>query len=302
VQVRVTRDPEECRALWERFFPARRATDLWELREIFQRHFNRPILFAVAESDGAPVGLLPLSWLEEKDGWGIFPGETWSGKTWLEQNSIPLPEGEELSLLTGAVEGTLYLRYLTPETGERFGLPVDEIGYLFHPPAYGFDYGEYLKDFSGKTLKKIRREIEALETLGVEIRRGVYEDAPLALDLNEERFGELSYFSDKRFRGAFLDMFEFFRAKGWLTVTTVLIGGKVAAVDVGCLREGVHLVLAGGTSGDFPGVAKLINLHHIETACAERYEEVDFLCGDFTWKKIFHLTPRPLYLVERKSE
>jgi CelD/BcsL family acetyltransferase involved in cellulose biosynthesis len=97
-------------------------------------------------------------------------------------------------------------------------------------------------------------------------------------------------------------MFEVVRAKGWLTVTTVLIGGKVAAVDVGCLREGVHLVLAGGTSGDFPGVAKLINLHHIETACAERYEEVDFLCGDFTWKKIFHLTPRPLYLVERKSE
>jgi len=25
------------------------------------------------------------------------------------------------------------------------------------------------------------------------------------------------------------------------------------------------------------------------------YKEVDFLCGDFSWKKLFHLTPRPLY-------
>jgi hypothetical protein len=68
-------------------------------------------------------------------------------------------------------------------------------------------------------------------------------------------------------------------------------------VDVGALYRGAYTLLAGGTNGNYPGVAKLINFHHLERACRERFEQVDFLCGDFNWKKLFHLTPRPLYLL-----
>jgi CelD/BcsL family acetyltransferase involved in cellulose biosynthesis len=32
-------------------------------------------------------------------------------------------------------------------------------------------------------------------------------------------------------------------------------------------------------------------------ACQQRLQQVDFLCGDFHWKKQFHLTPRPLFLL-----
>jgi hypothetical protein len=35
----------------------------------------------------------------------------------------------------------------------------------------------------------------------------------------------------------------------------------------------------------------------MQWACSERLNQVDFLCGDFNWKKLFHLTPRPLYLL-----
>jgi CelD/BcsL family acetyltransferase involved in cellulose biosynthesis len=75
----------------------------------------------------------------------------------------------------------------------------------------------------------------------------------------------------------------------------VLVGGKVAAVDIGAVWGSTYTVLAGGTQPDFPGIAKLINLHHIEWACNQNFMEVDFLCGDFNWKNRFHLTPRPLY-------
>jgi len=57
--------------------------------------------------------------------------------------------------------------------------------------------------------------------------------------------------------------------------------------------------VAGGTGGDFPGVAKLINFHHLEWACRQRLREVDFLCGEFNWKNRFHLTPRPLYKMSK---
>ena len=56
-------------------------------------------------------------------------------------------------------------------------------------------------------------------------------------------------------------------------------------------------MLAGGTNHEFPGVAKLINFHHLEIACHQRFDSVDFLCGDFGWKRRFRLVARPLYQI-----
>jgi hypothetical protein len=34
-------------------------------------------------------------------------------------------------------------------------------------------------------------------------------------------------------------------------------------------------------------------------ACEQKLDRVDFLCGDFNWKAMFHLSPVPLYLLEK---
>jgi len=75
----------------------------------------------------------------------------------------------------------------------------------------------------------------------------------------------------------------FLRGRGWLRMTTVTIDGEVATVDLGCIYRGAHTLLAGSTHEHFPGVAKLINIHHMRRACRERLRLVDFLCGDFSW-------------------
>ncbi|MDH3330668.1 MAG: GNAT family N-acetyltransferase, partial [Desulfobulbaceae bacterium] len=80
-----------------------------------------------------------------------------------------------------------------------------------------------------------------------------------------------------------------------LRITTLLLGGTVAAVDIGAVWNNSYTVLAGATNPEFPGVAKLINFHHMEWACQQRLGAVDFLCGDFGWKQRFHLASRPLY-------
>jgi hypothetical protein len=54
-------------------------------------------------------------------------------------------------------------------------------------------------------------------------------------------------------------------------------------------------VLAGGVNRAFPGVAKLINFHHLRFACEQQLASVNFLCGDFNWKERFQLTPQPFY-------
>ncbi|UCF88675.1 MAG: GNAT family N-acetyltransferase [bacterium] len=293
--LRVVRDPEEAELLWEAHMPGEVVTDLWDVRACFNRHFRRPLHFMVQELDGRVKGLLPLSWVEECGAFAFFPGETWHGKTWLEQNLIV---GEEPARLLEAVPGPYHIRYLSPRctAGNGREFTVDEIGYLFTPPRYGWDMDIYFQEFSGKSIKRIRREIQGIKDRGLRWRYDRLEDFDTMIAMNVSRFGQDSYFGDPRFREGFRTMIRLFADRGWLRVTTALIDDEVAAVDVGVLYDGTYTLLGGGTNPSFPGIAKVINVHHMERACEERMREVDFLCGDFNWKKMFHLQERPLYL------
>lgn len=73
------------------------------------------------------------------------------------------------------------------------------------------------------------------------------------------------------------------------------INGRIVAVDLGTLYRGTYTVFLGGTDLELPGVAKAINMYHIDFAFKKRLSKVDFLCGDFHWKKLWHLDPEPLY-------
>ena len=157
----------------------------------------------------------------------------------------------------------------------------------------------YWQGFSGKSRKKIRHELKRLEERGVSFRYDRLPDIDLMLRMNLDGFGSESYFSDGRFSQAFSNLAAWLHDEGMLRVTTVLVGGEIAAVDMGAVWRNTYSVLAGGTRPEFPGVAKLINLHHLEWSCRQRFAQVDFLCGDFNWKSRFHLTPRPLYQMKK---
>lgn len=299
-QIRVTHEPRECAALWRVCRPDPvELFDRWDVRACFHRTFQRPLHFRVAQADGRPVGLLPLAWVEEAGTYAFFPGETWRGRTWLEGNRIFAPDEATRSALLEAAPDPLDLRYL--DDGALDGLAdmasVDELNYRFLPGQVGYAYANYLQRFSSKAWKKIRRELDALEARGVAWRLDHRPDLDRMFVMNIENYGEASYFSDKRFLQAFLDLADLLAAEGSLRVTTALVAGEVAAVDMGALWHGSYTLLAGATAPAFPGVAKLINLHHIERACRERFHTVDFLCGDFGWKERFHLVARPLYRI-----
>lgn len=299
--IRIVSDLAQCKEVWEEAMPSATLTDLWDVRACFQRHYRNPPRFVVSDRHDGGYDLLPLSWIEENGCYGFFPGETWQGKTWLEQNKIICNGNGGLENLLSACPSSFHLRYLswvpgTPQGGEA----VDEVGYLFLPPRYDYDMSNYFQEFSRKSLKGIRKEIAAIESLGVTYRLNEIADFELMVRFNVDRFGTQSYFYDPRFRAGFLDLARFLQERGWLRFTTVLVNGEPAATDMGCVFRGVYTLLAGGTNARFPGIAKLINFHHMERACRERLDQVDFLCGDFNWKKLFHLTPRPLYLLTNR--
>jgi len=299
LKIRECEEIEECRRIWEALWPQECIFDLWAVRDCFARAFNRPLKFIAAEENGEIQGALALSLIEEEGLFAQFPGETWKGKTWLEQNKIPAENSLVFLEMRAALPGRTHLRYLTPESiaWENQSVELDETGYLFYPGQYNYSFQNYRRRFSAKSRKNYVKEASVLEAQGVSFRHNNLSDVDHLFRMNIEAFKEGSYFSDPRFLNAFENLTALLHDKGMLRTTAVIIGGKTAAVDIGSVWGKRYTVLAGGTNPDFAGVAKMINFHHLEWSCLERLEAVDFLCGDFGWKERFHLTPRPLYQI-----
>lgn len=296
VEVSICHDLEAAKKLWEAHWPQTCLFDLWSVRACFQTEFNHAPYFLVARENGRFRGMLALSRIEEEACFAHFPGEMWQGKTWLEQNKILADCPEVLQALLDSIPCSARIRYLTGASlvaGD--GAAVDEFGYLFFPGRYDNLFSTYLQSFSGRSRKKMRSELNRLIAKGVSYRYGCFEDLDCLFRMNLEAFQERSYFSDLRFLRSFKNLADWLQVNNLLRITTVLIGGKIAAVDMGAVWGSSYTVLAGGASPEFPGVAKLINFHHMQWACEKQFREVDFLCGEFNWKKRFHLTARPLY-------
>lgn len=302
MSIRIVRDLDECRCLWTSLYPCEGLFDLWEVRACFARAFDREPYFIVYEKDGEPRGLLPLCRIEEKGSYAFFPGETWLGKTWMEQNRIIAGDETILKAMLEAMPQHVHIRYLTlaPSLSDM-GLALDEIGYLYHPAKHDFSYDRYLASFSGKSRKKILGEVNKIKERGIEFRYDESGDINWVFRLNLSNFGDHSYFYDPRFMEGFHRLVGYLKQNNMLRVVSLLVEGTLAAVDIGAIYNNKCTVLAGGTHRDFPGVAKVINLHHMEWACREHLEELDFLCGDFGWKERFRLFPRPLYQIEGKT-
>ncbi len=304
IRVRISEDLDECGRLWQNHLPRTCFFDLWPVRACFQKQFNRPPCFLIAEQQGRITGFLALSWIEERQCFAHFPGETWQEKTWLEQNKIVAENPVVYQTLLNHIPGSAEIRYIPRESIllDEDCFSQDEIGYLFFPKAYGNLFHSYLQEFSGKSRKKLGRELDGMTSLGLRVRYDHAKDIEHMFRMNLETFRELSYFSDARFLDAFEALMTWLRQENLLRITTILLGGKIAAVDVGAVWNSTYTILAGGTHPDFPGVAKLINFHHIEWSCLKRLEIVDFLCGNFGWKQRFHLFPRPLFSIHLPFE
>jgi len=290
-------DPDECKFIWKKLWPVKGFFDLWQVRSCFHDSYSRPLSFHVVEDNQKAVGFLALCWNEEEQKYVQFPGETWHGKTWLEQNRVISDTPEIFERLLDSVPGPLHLRYLSgdPLMGSSDLIRTDEMGYIFLPGQYGYSFEAYQQSFPGKSRKKLRAELKKFEERHIDFRFNRLDDIERLFQMNQECFGNDSFFTDLRFRQSFLKLAGFLEKFGMLRITTVLINGAVAAIDMGALWQKSYTLLAGGTNREFPGIAKLINLHHMEWSCSQRLERVDFLCGDFNWKERFRLTPIPLY-------
>jgi hypothetical protein len=296
IRKKIVTDLDECRVLWNSLGGGRNVSDLWEFRLCFHRHFKNEPFFLILEDSRGILGILPLCHIEKEDVFMLFPGETWQRKTWLERTPIYCRDQEALPELLAACPPRTYLRYIeTDENTLPAELEPDEIGYLLHPPELQFSIDEFYKRFSWKKLKAIKKEIDSILVAESSWHINRPADYDVMVRMNQDKFGPQSYLHDSRFRDGFRDAFTWLHRKGWLRMVSLEILGEIAAVDLGAVFGHTYVVFLGGTHPDFPGIAKAMNMNHIEFAFEQGISRVDFLCGDFYWKKLWHLDPQPLY-------
>lgn len=296
IERRLVTDPYSCEKLWKTFIPARSISDLWEFRKCFQYYFKNRPCFQVIEEAGRIYGFLPLSHIESLDIMTFFPGETWKNKTWLERTPIYAINQDILyRMLSDCAERT-YLRYIDCDL--EFlpdQMASDEIGYVIYPGLLNYDRGNYRTRFSNKKFKSIMKDINTILDMDASFHVNRVEDFELLVEMSMERYGDESYLRDTRFRDSFRDVIKFLNQNGYLRMVSLELEGKTMAVDVGAIYNGVYTIFLGGVFSRIPGLPKVMNMHHIDYALNSRLYKVDFLCGDFNWKKLWHLNEEPLF-------
>ena len=293
-------DREEQRQLWMEHWPRQYIFDEWEVRNCFAEAFNRENVFVVHRDNNIVSGMLPLGSLYGSSGYGFFPGETWNDETWLEPNRICAADAATAEALLETTPFALDLRYIR-DRNNLSGLEIDDYDFSYFPEESG-GYSGYWQQLPKKTARQLLKEVGVLQMRGVEIRWNRIADFQSLVDFSNANFGAESYFFDSRFIQAFENNTGWLYDNNALRLTTVLIGGVVAAVDLGAVWGNCYSLLTGGTNREFPGVAKLINLHHIEWGCANGMSQIDFLCGDYGWKSRFGLKAVPYYRLRRPLE
>ena len=289
-------DLGECEQLWRALIPVRNIADLWDFRACFNRHFKNKPYFVILEDKRGIAAMLPLSYVEELDCYVFFPGETWHEKTWLERTPIFLREQRFFSDLILACPEKTHLRYMdNPIIDDSQDIRIDEIGYVLYPALMEYEFDQYRQRFSGKKFKEIKRVIQSFTAEGSVFHLNRISDYDHIVEMSLCCFGGDSYLRDRRFRESFRDVLNLLQANKQLRMISLEVDGKTAAIDMGALFNGTYTVFLGGTHQDFRGIAKAINMNHIQFAFENRIPKIDFLCGDFHWKKIWHLDPEPLF-------
>jgi hypothetical protein len=293
---RVITDLDACRRLWDSFVQVGNLSDLWDFRFCFHTHYQHRLNFLTFEERQEVIAMLPLVYLPDKDIYVFFPGETWNGKTWLERTFVHCGRPEAIGEFLSECPERTHLRYIDWHDAPSVpDLEIDEIGYLLRPQEFAYDLDAYYNRFTWKKLKAIKKEIASLLAHENSWHINRLSDFDLLVNMNLGRFGDSSYFHDSRFTESFRDVMAMLSRRGWLRMVSLEIGGETVAVDLGGLFNNTYGVFLGGTHPGFPGIAKVMNMQHIEFACQHRVPKVDFLCGDFYWKKLWHLDPQPLY-------
>lgn len=193
-KLKIVDDTEECACIWKKHWDAASIFDLWDVRNCFVESYKRDNVFVVLENDGGIEGVLPLSWMGESNFYSFFPGESWHGKTWLEQNKVFAVDNNVFQILIDNIPGPAHMRYMSANSLYfNENLTFDESNYHLYLGEFDYSFDGYMQKFSSKSRKNLSKEVSKFYEMGAKLKYNNLNDIDSLFEMNLAAYGEGLY-------------------------------------------------------------------------------------------------------------
>jgi hypothetical protein len=311
LMVKVFTDEKNAETLWNSFSSNSTVFDLWEIRKAFAEGFgaDKPYFITLYEKDsvGAHIlGVLPLSFDEEEK---LYK---WYGCSWPEDNTFFVKDPELIPLLLMCAPRPISLQEIKGLPEYKFletfyGYKVEDEPKYVLPLTRFQNVDQYIQSLRKKKRHNIKRDCKKITRLNPRLFYGNEEHIENMFRLNRKRFSkpgvsadDISRFDLPYYRKVFRLLAKLACPAHQVFVTTALDTG-IEAVEFGFMyNKSCYAFNAGANIESYSGLGTFSNIMLIDYAIKQGCSEVDFLYGDYNWKKSWEFATRQPYEFDLK--
>jgi CelD/BcsL family acetyltransferase involved in cellulose biosynthesis len=278
--IKCIHDFQECQKIWEKLSPHETIYDEWEFRSAFNKYTNYQLYFYIGLIKDQIIGLLPLQYNSPKKALEFFGGP------YMDINQIFIEEKnyQYIPQFYKALDYPAKL-VLTQKDTYTQSLDQDNFNYSFNLSNY-HSLEDFFKNlFSKKRQKNFKRENKMIEEKKIKIISDQYQDLDLLIQLNIEKFGKESSFSDSDHPQIFHDLLKL----PWkLIMFSFEINNQKQAITLGLLYKNIYYYLASGVNSEISNLGNYVILKNIEKAISLKAKTFDLGSDDCGWKERWH--------------
>jgi len=289
MKFKIEQDLKKCQGLWEEFSPKQELFDEWEYRDCFYQAYGYQPYFIVGSQGDKVMGVLPLWYEERRDFYTFFGG------TFPEPNTFFVKNKADLGDFLKQCPPKSRLYYLDKKESKYWPLEESDKKYFLNLKKYEDKIENYWLGFDRKHRKNLRYDLKQFEKLNYSLRYNHLADFEKMVELNRKRFGKESDFEEKEMRMGMKNLMEVAEKRGELMMISLLVEGRVEAVEMVVIYKNCYYVLASGHNLEVKNIGKKMMVEQIKKAMEKRMEKIDFLSSDSGWKKMWHLESVPLF-------
>lgn len=292
MELKVYKNINECRKLWNTLIPNKSLFDLWDFRQCFYNKQDNEPYFLAARSGGRITGLIPLYFIKSKSEYSYFGG-------WFpERNSFFLKDKNKIAELLDNCPANTNIEGIAPDEGRYFSFSEDEYTYYLDLFKYNHNFDNYFNSLGKKRRKNIIRDLKSIPKYKVYYNR--IRDFKRLVKLNIMQYDRDSIFNNETIKKGLYNVVKLANKGGKLEMISVEINDKIEAVDVGVVfGEWYNLIVGCSNNQKIPNLGKLITILSIKNAISKKARYVDFLASSAYWKSQWNFDKEMLFKFTR---
>lgn len=277
MQLKIYKNINECRKIWNALSPNRSLFDVWDFRQCFYNKCDNQPYFVAGKERGKVIGVIPLSFVKSTNEYTYFGG-------WFpERNAFFLNDKTRLAELLEQCPDNTFIEGIDPQERKYCNLLDDEYTYFIDLVKYNNSIEKYFNSLDKKKQKNFKRDLKNIPKYKVCYNR--LRDFKRLVELNIKQFDEDSMYNDEIVKNYIFKMINLAYKRGILQMLSLEINGKTEAVDVGILfGKWYHVITGSSNNQKIPNIGKLMTVIDMNNAVSKKARFVDFLASSGYWK------------------